>query len=58
MHATKMLDTKSTIFLNNEFNEDISPSSGTDRGTYCYVIIISKCMLRYESDKNRIEPVY
>jgi hypothetical protein len=30
-----------------EFYEDVAGPNGTDEGTFCYIVLVSKCMFRY-----------
>jgi hypothetical protein len=46
--------TKSSVILRAEFNKDIAAPSGTDEGTFCYIVLVSRYMFRYESAKNKI----
>jgi hypothetical protein len=45
---------KSNIILHVDFNKDISAPSGTDGVTNCYIVVVSKCLLRYDPYKNMI----
>ena len=45
---------KSNIILHIDFNKDVPAPTGTDKGTVCYVIVVSKYLLPYEPTKNRI----
>jgi hypothetical protein len=49
---------KSNIILHVDFNKSISGPNGTDEGTFCYVVVVSKCMLCYEATKNMITHEY
>jgi hypothetical protein len=53
-HPQSISGVKSNIILHVDFNKPISAPSGTDEGTFCYIIILSKCMIHYEPTKNRI----
>jgi hypothetical protein len=54
----KISGAQHSLTLNAHFNNDIQPPSNNDEGTFCYVIIISKCILRYEPDKSMITAEY
>jgi hypothetical protein len=47
-------NTKSNIILHAEFNNPIKEPTGTDEGTICYIILVSKHMLHYQPFKNKI----
>jgi len=44
---------KSNIMLHVDFNKVVSNPSGYDEGIICYIVIVSKCLLRCEPDKNK-----
>jgi hypothetical protein len=43
---------KNNTVLHAEFNNHVPEPTGTDEGTICYIIIVSKCVLCYELTKN------
>jgi hypothetical protein len=45
---------KSNIILNVDFNEPVPAPTGNDEGTLCYITVVSKYLLLYEPNKNRI----
>jgi hypothetical protein len=45
---------KSNITIHVDFNKSISAPSGTDEGTICYIVVVSKYLLPYEQAKNDI----
>jgi len=50
----RISDAKSNIILNVDFNKTVPAPSGTDDGTVCFVVVVSKYLLLYEPIKNRI----
>ena len=50
----RISDVKSNIILHVDFNKDVPAPTGTNEGTVCYVIVVSKYLLFYEPVKNRI----
>ena len=50
----RISDVKSNIILNVDFNKAIPAPTGTDEGTVCYVIAVSKYLFLYEPIKNII----
>jgi hypothetical protein len=50
----RISDAKSNIILNVDFNKVVPTLTGTDEGTVCYIIVVSRYLLLYEPIKNRI----
>jgi hypothetical protein len=50
----RISDVKSNVILYVDFKESISSPTGNEEGTVCYIIVISKNVLLYEPNKNRI----
>jgi len=50
----RISDAKSNIILSVDFNKSVPAPSGTDGGTVCYIIVVSKYLLLNETIKNRI----
>jgi hypothetical protein len=46
--------TKSSIIFNIDFTKDISPQSGIDEGTICYIVIVLEALFSYNPSKNII----
>lgn len=47
-------NTKINIVLHVEFSNSISAPTGNDEGTTCYIVLLSKCILRYDPFKSKI----
>jgi hypothetical protein len=47
-------NTKSNIVLHVEFNKSIVAPTGNDEGTTCYIVLLSKSVLRYNPFKSKI----
>jgi hypothetical protein len=47
-------NTKNNIVLHVEFNKTIEPPTGNDEGTTCYIVLLSKSVLRYDPFKSKI----
>ena len=50
----RISDAKINIILSVDFNKSVPAPSGTDEGTVCYIIVVSKYLLLFEPIKNRI----
>ena len=50
----RISDAKSNIILSVDFNKSVPAPSGTEEGTICYIIVVSKYLLLNETIKNRI----
>jgi hypothetical protein len=52
--TSKISDGKSNIILHVDFNKHFPEPTGTNEGTVCYIIVVSKSLLVYKLAKNRI----
>jgi hypothetical protein len=50
----KLSDVKCNIILHIEFNKHVQEPTGTNEGTVCYIIVVSKFLLIYKPAKIRI----
>jgi len=48
---------KSKITLHVNFNKPVSPPGGANEGTICYIVVVSNCMLHYETAKKKITKI-